>query len=91
MELTDTECKKFQPLDKQYSLPVSEIPEFLRKVRAYPCDAQNQHAIMLLMMTGMRVSELLQARWKDSDLDGRKVGYPRSMSEKSFTTSSSFN
>ena len=52
------------------SLPASEMPEFLRKIRGYPCDAQTQHAIMLIMMTGVRVSELLQARWDEFDLEG---------------------
>ena len=44
------------------SLPASDMPEFLRKVRTYPADAQTHHAIVLIMLTGVRVSELLQAR-----------------------------
>jgi integrase len=48
------------------------MPEFLGKVRAYLSDAQTHHAIILIMLTGVRVSELLQARWDEFDLDGHK-------------------
>ncbi|MDM1277611.1 tyrosine-type recombinase/integrase [Acinetobacter indicus] len=58
------------------SLTASEMPEFLRKVRAYPSDAQTHHAIILIMLTGVRVSELLQARWEEFDLEGRKWDIP---------------
>ena len=58
------------------SLPAAEMPEFLRKVRAYPSDAQTHHAIILIMLTGVRVSELLQAKWDEFDLDGRKWDIP---------------
>ena len=58
------------------SLTASEMPEFLRKVRTYPSDAQTHHAIILIMLTGVRVSELLQARWEEFDLEGRKWDIP---------------
>ena len=58
------------------TLSASEMPEFLRKVRTYPSDAQTHHAIMLIMLTGVRVSELLQARWEEFDLEGRKWDIP---------------
>jgi integrase len=58
------------------SLPASDMPEFLRKVRAYPSDAQTHHAIILIMLTGVRVSELLQARWDEFDLEGHKWDIP---------------
>lgn len=58
------------------SLTASEMPEFLRKVRVYPSDAQTHHAIILIMLTGVRVSELLQARWEEFDLEGRKWDIP---------------
>lgn len=58
------------------SLPESEIPEFLRHIKAYPADAQTHHAIILIMLTGVRVSELLQARWSEFDLDERKWDIP---------------
>jgi integrase len=58
------------------SLPASDMPEFLRKVRAYPSDAQTHHAIILIMLTGVRVSELLQARWGEFDMEGRKWDIP---------------
>ncbi len=58
------------------SLSVSEMPEFLRRIKAYPADAQTHHAIVLIMLTGVRVSELLQARWEEFDLEGRKWDIP---------------
>lgn len=58
------------------SLSASEMPEFLRKVRTYPSDAQTHHAIILIMLTGVRVSELLQAKWDEFDLEGRKWDIP---------------
>ncbi len=58
------------------SLTASEMPDFLKKVRAYPSDAQTHHAIILIMLTGVRVSELLQARWDEFDLEGRKWDIP---------------
>ncbi len=58
------------------SLSESEMPEFLRCIKAYPADAQTQHAIILIMITGVRVSELLQARWDEFDLDERKWDIP---------------
>lgn len=61
------------------SLSASEMPEFLRKVRAYPSDAQTHHAIILIMLTGVRVSELLQARWEEFDLEGRKWDIPEEL------------
>ncbi|NUF64822.1 tyrosine-type recombinase/integrase [Acinetobacter bereziniae] len=58
------------------SLPESEMPEFLRRIKAYPADAQTHHAIILIMLTGVRVSELLQARWDEFDVDDRKWDIP---------------
>ena len=58
------------------SLSASEMPEFLRRIKAYPADAQTHHAIVLIMLTGVRVSELLQARWEEFDLEERKWDIP---------------
>ncbi|ATO18468.1 integrase [Acinetobacter sp. LoGeW2-3] len=58
------------------SLAENEMPEFLRRIRAYPADAQTHHAIILIMLTGVRVSELLQARWNEFDLEERKWDIP---------------
>ncbi|MGA6136437.1 tyrosine-type recombinase/integrase [Acinetobacter dispersus] len=58
------------------SLSESEMPEFLRRIKTYPADAQTHHAIILIMLTGVRVSELLQARWDEFDLDERKWDIP---------------
>ncbi|WPE82284.1 tyrosine-type recombinase/integrase [Acinetobacter baumannii] len=58
------------------SLSENEMPEFLRRIKNYPADAQTHHAIILIMLTGVRVSELLQARWDEFDLDERKWDIP---------------
>lgn len=58
------------------TLSANEMPEFLRLIKAYPCDNQTHHALMLVMLTGVRVSELLQARWDEFDLDERKWDIP---------------
>lgn len=58
------------------SLSEGEMPEFLRRIKNYPADAQTHHAIILIMLTGVRVSELLQARWDEFDRDGRKWDIP---------------
>ena len=53
------------------SLPVKDMPNFLAKVKSYPCHSQIQHALMIIMLTGVRVSELLNARWEEFDLENR--------------------
>ena len=58
------------------SLSEGEMPEFLRCIKTYPADAQTHHAIILIMLTGVRVSELLQASWDEFDLDERKWDIP---------------
>lgn len=58
------------------SLSESEMPEFLRRIQTYPADAQTHHAIILIMLTGVRVSELLQASWGEFDLGERKWDIP---------------
>ncbi len=58
------------------SLPESEMPMFLSKVMSYPCDKQTHCAIMLVMLTGVRVGELLSAKWTEFDLDERKWDIP---------------
>lgn len=53
------------------SISAKEMPAFLRKIRNYPCSSQIQHAIMVIMLTGVRVNELLNARWDEFDFDNR--------------------
>jgi len=67
---------KSQKVKNLASLPVSEIPTFLAKVRSYPSDAQTHHALMLIMLTGVRVSELLHAKWDEFDLKERVWDIP---------------
>lgn len=52
------------------------MPEFLRRIKTYPADAQTHHAIIMIMLTGVRVSELLLACWDEFDLDERKWDIP---------------
>lgn len=58
------------------SLQAQDMPEFLKKVRMYPSDAQTHHAIMLIMLTGVRVSELLKATWSEFDIENRVWDIP---------------
>lgn len=67
---------KSQKVKNLASLSAEEMPQFLAKVKAYPSDAQTQHAIILIMLTGVRVNELLNARWEEFDLEGRKWDIP---------------
>lgn len=67
---------KSQKVKNLASLPAEEMPQFLAKVKAYPSDVQTQHAIMLIMLTGVRINELLNARWEEFDLEGRKWDIP---------------
>lgn len=67
---------KSQKVKNLASLSAEEMPQFLAKVKTYPSDAQTQHAIMLIMLTGVRINELLNARWEEFDLEGRKWDIP---------------
>lgn len=58
------------------SLPIKEIPQFLASVKAYPCSPQIHHAIMIIMLTGVRVSELLNARWDEFDIENKVWDIP---------------
>ena len=62
---------KSRKVENLASLSVKEMPVFLAKVKAYPCARQIQHAIMIIMLTGVRVSELLQAHWNEFDLENK--------------------
>ena len=67
---------KPQKVSNLASLPVKEMPSFLAIVKAYPCHPQIQHGLMIIMLTGVRVSELLNARWSEFDLEGRVWDIP---------------
>lgn len=71
-----TNALKPQKVTNLASLPIKEIPQFLANVKAYPCSSQIQHAIMIIMLTGVRVSELLNARWDEFDLESRVWDIP---------------
>ena len=49
------------------ALEPNEMPEFLTKLRAYNCNVQTRLSIRLLMLTFVRTSELIEARWDEID------------------------
>jgi integrase len=58
------------------ALPAKDMPTFLAKVKSYRCHPQIQHAIMIIMLTGVRVSELLNARWEEFDFNNKTWDIP---------------
>lgn len=67
---------KSQKVVNLASLPAKEMPAFLNSVLSYPCGAQIHHAIIIIMLTGVRVNELLGARWAEFDLDNKVWDIP---------------
>lgn len=67
---------KPQKVKNLASLSAKEMPTFLLKIRNYPCIAQIQHAIVIIMLTGVRVSELLNSRWDEFDLENKVWDIP---------------
>lgn len=58
------------PVKKNYAhLKAIELPDFLEKVRAYSGHPQTKLAVMLLMLTFVRTTELRGATWDEIDLD----------------------
>jgi integrase len=55
--------------EKQHfaALSEQEMPAFLAKIRAYNCNVQTRIAIRFLMLTFVRTSELIGARWDEID------------------------
>ena len=71
-----TNALKPQKVTNLASLPIKEIPRFLANVKAYPCSSQIQHAIIIIMLTGVRVSELLNACWEEFDIENKVWDIP---------------
>jgi integrase len=58
------------PVKKHFAhLKATELPEFLRKVKAYDGHPQTTLAVMLLVLTFVRTTELRGAKWEELDLN----------------------
>jgi len=58
------------PVKKHFAhLKATELPEFVERVRAYDGHPQTKLAVMLLMLTFVRTTELRGAKWDELDLD----------------------
>lgn len=66
-----THALKPQKVTNLASLPMKEMEGFLKAIHDYPCKPQILHAIKLIMLTGVRVNELLQAKWNEFDFDDK--------------------
>jgi integrase len=60
------------------ALEMEEMPEFLIKLRAYNCNVQTRLSIRLLMLTFVRTSELIEARWDEIDFQNKIWNIPAS-------------
>lgn len=52
-----------------HALPVSELPEFLKKLAAYDGDGQTRLALWLIILTFVRTTELRGASWDEIDFN----------------------
>jgi integrase len=58
------------PTKKHFpSLSAKEMPEFLSKVRAYNCNVQTRLSVRFLLLTFVRTTELIGARWDEIDFE----------------------
>lgn len=51
------------------SLPPSEMPEFFRRLKFYNISSATKTALVLACYTGVRINELLTARWDTGEFD----------------------
>jgi integrase len=58
------------------ALSLAEVGKFLRAVDAAGCNPQTRIAIWLLLLTAVRKSELINAEWKEFDLDKGEWSIP---------------
>lgn len=57
-------------------LDAKEMPELLRKMRAYQGAVYTRFALQLLALTFVRTGELIGARWDEFDLDAAEWRIP---------------
>ncbi len=60
-----------KPLQTQHSKPLNatELPAFLRAVDDYPGQFGNKTALQIMLLTLVRTTELIEARWGEFDLE----------------------
>ncbi|MEC9360116.1 MAG: tyrosine-type recombinase/integrase [Pseudomonadota bacterium] len=57
-------------------LDAKDLPELLRKIEAYPGTPYTRFAMQLMVLTFVRTSELIEARWSEFDLDAAEWRIP---------------
>lgn len=75
--------KAFAEKDRERFLLAREVPEFMRCLNEYP-NVYVRHAILFLLFTGLRKSEVLQLEWEDVDLDFSQVRVRQSKAQGAF-------
>lgn len=63
-------------------LDAKEIPDLLRKIEAYQGTPYTRLAMKLMVLTFVRTSELIKARWQDFDLEGAQWRIPGRVNDK---------
>jgi integrase len=62
-----------RPVRRRAALKPAELPQFMRQLAAYTGDAQTKFALLLVIYTFVRTSEVRFARWDEfEDLEGEK-------------------
>ena len=64
------------PVEHNPPLPAKEFPAFVRKVNAYEGRGETRAALQLLLLTFVRKSELVGAKWEEFDLDQKEWRIP---------------
>jgi integrase len=59
------------------ALTIDEFPEFLSKLRRYNCNYQTMLAMKFMMLTFVRTSELIGARWDEIDFQKKIWNIPK--------------
>lgn len=79
---TDNPCRDLSPalqtrkVENLPALDAADMPQFIADISAYPCNDQVWNAIWLVMLTGVRINELLESRWTEFDLDQKVWDIP---------------
>ena len=67
---------KIRKVKHQPSLPRTELPKFLNRIKTYDGLIQTRLALRLLILTFVRPGELRGARWEEFDLDVKEWRIP---------------
>lgn len=68
--------KKGPKVTHRASLKLEELPKYLERFDALNADPSTKAALELVMLTAVRVSEAVGARWAEFDLDGAQWRIP---------------